>query len=161
MKQGTVSVLFGCHSPMHSIVVIFAWKKLYGSFPKWWQIVCIFLHDIGHWGLDYLDDYEQKKTHWVLGARVAGRLFGMKGRGFNAGHCTHSNWTRSDLYKADKYSWHIAPKWWLISNCFFEPKLQMGYSKREAVKKFKQQVKESVESGEFKSTHSMYLERCS
>ena len=61
MKQGTVSALIGCHSIIHGLVVLTAWYKLYGSWPKLWQMVCIFLHDIGHIGLDYLDDYEQKK----------------------------------------------------------------------------------------------------
>lgn len=36
----------------------------------------------------------------------------------------------------------------------------MGYGKWEAVRRFKAQVKQSVESGEYKSTHSMYMERC-
>lgn len=71
MTQGTVSILFGCHSPIHSVLVLMSWKKLYRHWPRWWQIVCIFLHDIGHWGLDYLDDVNQKNKHWELGARIA------------------------------------------------------------------------------------------
>ena len=160
MKQGTVSVLAGCHSPIHSLLVVLAWKRIHGSWPRPWQIVCIFLHDIGHWGLDYLDDYEPKRTHWELGARIAKRLFGDKGYALTAGHCSHSGEPFSDLYKADKYSWHLAPEWWLYSNTFFEPKLRMGYGRMEAVGLFKSQVRESVESGEFRSTHAMYMKRC-
>lgn len=159
-KQGSVSVLFGCHSPIHSFLVVLAWRKLYKKFPSWWQVCCIFLHDIGHWGLNYLDDYELKKKHWQLGAEVAGKLFGDKGFFLCAGHSSCSGFPRSELYKADKYSWHLAPKFWLMSNCVFEPKLRMGYSISEAVSKFKDQVKESVETGSFRSTHSMYMKRC-
>ena len=160
LKQGTVSVLAGCHSPIHSIIVALAWKKVYGKPPAFWQLVCIFLHDVGHFGLDYLDNYEEKKLHWRTGARIARLFFGDKGYDLCAGHCQHSGAPISALYKADKYSWYIAPHWWLISNCVFEPKLKMGMSSRDAVAKFKAQVAKSIESGEFKSTHSMYLERC-
>lgn len=160
MTQGTVSIFFGCHSPFHSIQVIRAWIKLYGSIPSWREMICIFLHDIGHFGRNYLDDYEQKKTHWELGAKIAYILFGPEGYRFVAGHCTHSGYPKSPLYKADKYSWHIAPRWWLWLNCVFEPKLQMGYSKWGAVDAFKAQVADSVENGHFKSTHSFFLERC-
>jgi len=123
-------------------------------------MLCIFLHDIGHWGLNYLDDYEQKKEHWKLGAKIAGKLFGYKGWWICAGHCSHSGIPNSPLYKADKYSWHMAPEWWLYTNALFEPKLRMGYSRIQAVRRFKENVRESIESGVFRSTHSMYLKRC-
>ncbi len=85
MQQGTVSVLFGCHSPIHSVVVLVAWHKLYHRWPKFWQIVCIFIHDIGHWGTMYLDNPEEKERHSVLGAEVARNLFGDKGYEFCLG----------------------------------------------------------------------------
>ena len=87
MKQGTVSVLVGCHSPIHPLIVLVTWIKLYKTFPSWWQIVCIFLHDIGHWGKNYLDNYEEKKQHSLLGARTAKLLFGQKGYDLIVGHC--------------------------------------------------------------------------
>ena len=159
--QGTVSVLVGCHSVVHSLLVLASWVKIYGRWPRWWQVVCIFLHDVGHWGLDYLDDYGQKKRHWRAGAVMAGRLFGAKGYAFCAGHEPQdSGEPVSGLYKADKYSWHIAPWWWLWLNCVAEPKIAMGYPKREAIRRFRVQVRQSVESGEYRSTHSMYLEHC-
>lgn len=160
MRQGTISVFLGCHSIFHSCLVLLAWKRLYTTWPKAWQIVCIFLHDVGHIGLDYLDDFEQKKKHWKRGAEIGHRLFGPKAFVFIAGHCSYSGYPLSDLYRPDKYSWHIAPRWWLFSNCLFEPKIAMGYGRWEAVRRFKEQVKQSMESGEYKSTHSMYLERC-
>lgn len=159
-KEGTVSVLFGCHSVMHSFVVLAAWIKLYGRFPKFWQLVCIFLHDIGHWGLDYLSDIEDKKKHWELGAKVAKKLFGKKGYDFCAGHCIYSNLPKSALYKADKYSWYIAPVWWMYCNAFAEPLLAVGHETRTAaINCFRENVKKSIESNQYVSTHDFYLEK--
>jgi len=161
VKEGTVSILIGCHSVFHSFLVLISWRKLYGSWPKFWQIICIFLHDIGHIGKDYLSDYEQKKKHWELGAKVAGRFFGRKAYIFTAAHCSHSGYCGLRmLYKADKYSWYISPTWWLYWNNIVEPKLTINCeSNMDAIRKFQKSVKESIESGEFRSTHSMYLER--
>lgn len=158
-KEGTMSVLLGCHSIIHSFVVLAAWVKVYGKFPKPWQVVCIFLHDIGHWGLDYLSNLDDKKKHWELGAKVAKKLFGQKGYDFTAGHCPYSKEPRSALYKADKYSWYIAPYWWEYCNVIVEPLLCQGYDTfREAIDAFRANVKESIESGKYISTHNFYLE---
>lgn len=160
MTQGTISILFGCHSIIHSFLVLIAWRKLYGAWPEFWQVVCIFLHDVGHVGLDYLDDFEQKKKHWMLGANIGRKLFGLKAYYFLAGHCSHTGYGLSELYKPDKYSWYIAPRWWLLWNSIVEPKLNGTMNVRQAVTNFQDQVKASIESGEYKSTHSMFLERC-
>src|SRR3990167_6280834 len=112
IKQGTASWFFGCHSLIHSILVLISWIKLYGKFPEFWEICCIFFHDIGHINLDYLDNFEEKKVHWKLGADIAMALFGWKGYDLVAGHCHYSGAEESKLYKPDKYSWHIAPVWW-------------------------------------------------
>jgi len=161
MRQGTVSVILGCHSPVHSVLVWKSWRYLYGKTPSFKETICIFLHDVGHWGLDYLDDEGQKKVHWELGACLARCLFGNSGYSLLAGHCHHSGHPQSRLYKPDKYSWYIAPYWWLWSNIVFEPQLQMGYkTKREAIEKFRAQVRASIETGEYRSTHSFFTERC-
>ena len=160
MKQGTVSAIFGCHCAVHSVLVLLAWKRLYGRWPAAWQTACIFLHDVGHVGLDYLTDFEQKKRHWEAGARIGQRLFGKKAFDFLAGHCSHSGHPESALYRADKYSWYIAPTWWLWWNNIVEPKLAINCEgKMDAVRKFQRMVRESIESGEYRSTHSMYLDR--
>lgn len=159
MKQGTISVLIGVHSPVHSILVVISWRKLYGKFPELWQIACIFLHDVGHWGLNYLDSHDAKKQHWRGGAYIAYWLFGERGYEFVAGHCSSSWYPRNQLYYADKHSWYIAPRWWLYWNSFVEPQLNCGMPTRKAVREFQAQVKLSVESGEYRSTHSMYLGR--
>ncbi len=160
MKQGTVSVLVGCHSIIHSFAVWRAWCKLYGQLPNLVETICILLHDIGHWGKDYLDNLEEKKKHWELGAVVARKLFGDKGFMLVAGHCEYSPYPRSKLYKADKYSQYKQPYWWSWVYQTFEPKLSMGYTKREAWENYMKQVTKSIESGEYRGNHQMYLERC-
>ena len=159
MKQGTISVLFGCHSIIHSILVILAWRKLYSAWPKPWQMVCIALHDIGHWGMDYLDNHEEKKEHWALGANIAADILGLDAYLLIAGHCAHSEYPKSLMYKADKYSYYIAPTWWMWCNTIVEPKLMRGKPRMVAIREFKKQVKESIESGEFRESHAMFLER--
>ncbi len=158
--QGTVSVLVGCHSLVHGYYTRKAWKALYGSSPAFWEGVCILVHDWGHWNTNYLDNLAEKEGHWRLGAKIAGRLFGQKGYALVAGHCTYSGYPQSKLYKADKLSWHLAPYWWIVLNNFTEPKIAMGYGKREGARRFKEQVRRSIESGEYRGTHELYLERC-
>ena len=160
MKQGTVSVLVGCHSPIHSLLTIRAWHALYGHWPAPWEATCAFLHDIGHWGKNYLDDPEEKRRHWQAGAWTARRLFGQRGQYLVAGHDRDSGYTESPLYWADKLSWWYAPTWWLLSNTMVEPRLRMGYGRREAVRRFREQVRNNIISGEYRPTHDFYLERC-
>lgn len=160
MRQGTVSILFGCHSILHSIFVLLAWRKLYNRWPEPWQVICIFLHDIGHWGTNYLDNLDEKKSHWRLGARISLNLFGLKGWKLVAGHCIYSGEPKSELYKPDKYAFLIAPKWWLYTNLIFEPKIKrVGISRWKHLKMFQEEVKKSIETGIFKSNHDIYLEQ--
>lgn len=160
MKQGTVSVLLGCHSIIHSVVVWIAWYKLYHSVPNLWQTVCILLHDVGHWGKDYLDDYEQKKRHGELGAKIARFLFGQKGYDLVAGHNPYSGAPKSQLYDADKYSWVIAPTWWMMSSCIFERRLQRkGCTKKESALMFKEAMKKNMESGFKELGHEIYMQQ--
>jgi hypothetical protein len=160
LKQGTVSIICGVHSPIHSTLVLISWRILNQRCPRFWELVCIYLHDVGHLGKNYLDSPEEKSKHWELGAQIAGKLFGEKGFLMCAGHCAESGYPVSLLMKPDKYSWYIAPRFWLFTNTVVEPKVAMGYSKWESVKRFKASVKNSIESGEYKSSHAMYLERC-
>jgi len=140
MIEGTKSVLFGCHNPvMHGLAVLRAWKLEYGSWPEWWQIIGIFLHDIGVWGKQYLSDDNAKKGHWELGAKITckftikickyflktdyltQRELSSKAWMFCAGHCPEeSKWTQSLLMRADKASWLVAPLWWMKWNYWLE-----------------------------------------
>ena len=153
-------MLLGCHSPIHSLIVIVAWRKLYGHCPNWWQTICIFLHDIGHWGKDYLDDFEQKKKHSLLGARIADKLFGQKGYDLIIGHNPYNGRPKSELYNPDKYSWVIAPTLWLVTNTFFEPKLQRkGNTRLESAHMFKRAMRENMDTGFKELSHEIYLKQ--
>lgn len=159
ISQGTVSVLVGCHSVVHSLLVMKAWKRLYGSWPEPWQVVCILLHDVGHIGRDYLDDPKAKAEHWQLGAKIAGALYGPKGYRLVAGHCQGTGTRESRLYLADKVGWSLAPTWWLVWQQFVEPKLTpKGKTKWQHVKDFKAWTKANVASGKPRDTHECYLE---
>ena len=160
MKQGTWSVLFGCHSVLHSFLVLIAWVKLYKRPPRPWEFVCIFIHDIGHWGKDYLDDIEQKRQHWELGAKLAGRLFGSKGFQLVAGHDVYSGHPESTLMKPDKYAFYIAPRLWLLTNLFVEPKIiTNGMGRWEHVSAFKREVRSNIDAGIYKSTHDIFMKQ--
>jgi len=128
--------------------------------PSWWQIVCVLLHDIGHWGKDYLNDYEQKKKHSFLGARIAKRLFGQRGYDLIAGHNLYNGSPKSELYGPDKYSWVIAPVWWLMSNQIFEPKLtRKGSTRKQSAVMFKEAMRENMKTGFREQGHEIYLKQ--
>jgi hypothetical protein len=121
VREGTKSYLMGCHQfLLHPLWVLLAWRLEYKSWPKFWQIVCIFLHDIGHIGKQYLSNPYEKQIHWVPGANIAEKLFGIKGFRFVAGHSSQSGFSKSKLWKADKRSWLVAPMWWLWINYYIE-----------------------------------------
>ena len=161
MKQGTISIICGCHSQAHSLMVFLAWKKLYGTYPNYWQTGCIILHDIGHFGKNYLDNVEEKNNHWKLGAKIAMKLYGIKGYYEVAGHVGPkiNALPESRMYKADKYSWYITPYWILWWNNIIEPKIKHGMKNRDTIISFRQWVKHNIESGEYRTTHDAYLER--
>ncbi len=158
MKQGTWSVLLGCHSPIHSTIVIIAWRKWYRKWPAPWQIVCIMVHDIGHWGKNHLDNYEEKKKHAELGARIASRLFGEKGYNLVIGHCTYDGRERSELFYPDKYAQVISPVWWFMTNTWVEPKLiRPGHTRRESALMFKNAMIKNMANGFSEQGHDIYL----
>jgi hypothetical protein len=111
MTSGTIGVLFAEHSIIHSILVILAWKRLYKRWPKFWEMCCIFLHDIGLFGMSFLETHSNK-GHELLGAKIAGILFGKKGYDL-VYHHRATNPPCSLLEAPDDYSWCLAPIWWL------------------------------------------------
>lgn len=75
MTTGTKSLLFGVHQFLwHPWTVARAWRKLYGKWPRGWEIVAILLHDIGYWGCQTMDGPDGKR-HPFRGARLIYRLF--------------------------------------------------------------------------------------
>jgi len=140
MKEGTKSYLIGCHQfVLHPLFVLMAWRLEYKRWPKWWELICIFLHDVGICGRQYLSDDGAKNGHWERGACLAysiifrltrGRLYPrarrwekLPLRGFDlcAGHSpSESSAPVSMLFRADKRSWLVAPTWWLWWNYWVE-----------------------------------------
>jgi hypothetical protein len=155
MSEGTISYLIGCHSfIIHPLCVLIAWYKEYRAWPKFWQLVCIFIHNIGHIGKEYLSDPRQKADHWKLGAKIAFKCFGPKGFYFVAGHSKGSGFPRSKLFLPDKKSWLYAPSWWLWSNHWFE-----NFNSSASIPhNWKRLVAENVANGCPKGSHEMYLE---
>ncbi len=140
MTEGTKSYLIGCHQFfLHPLWVLMAWRLEYKSWPKWWELICIFFHDIGICGRQYLSDDKAKHGHWEHGASLSakyiyilrekvfrGRWGTYKVRYFDAhrccaGHCPEeSGYEKSKLSRADKRSWLVAPIWWLWINYYIE-----------------------------------------
>lgn len=164
MKQGTISVLIGCHSPVHSYYVAKAWRQVYGCWPAMWELVCILVHDWGHWGKDYLDDVTAKARHYELGRHIGFRLFGCKGAYMCAGHCSTSGEPQSKLRRPDKESWLLAPQWWLAWCAFVEPALRRpgegcwehGRDWKRVVRSY---LKENESNPDLPSLHTEYLKR--
>jgi hypothetical protein len=115
--------------------------------------VCILLHDVGHLGINYLSNYEEKKKHWVLGARIAGKLFGEEGFLLVAGHSVQSGFPRSRMFLADKTSWLIAPDWWLNLNHL----LENFRSTASGANRWKTLVAASLKDGCPNGLHAVYL----
>lgn len=157
ISEGTKSLLFGCHQfVMHPLMVTLAWRKLNGRWPALWQLVCIFLHDVGHLGKDYLTHFELKKDHWRLGAEIAGWLFGWDAYWFTRWHSKSSNgdrWQPNKLFWADKYSWLIAPRWWLRLNDKVE-----GFGKDRSLDEWLTTMRKNWEAGCPKGSHQIYLD---
>lgn len=156
MTEGTKSLLFGCHQfLLHPLYIILAWHKLYKGWPRPWQLVCIFLHDVGHLGKDYLSDFEQKKNHWQLGAKIAFVLFGEEAYWFVRWHSKSSNgstWRPNKLFWTDKYSRLITP-WWLCRLCC---KVE-GFTEDQH-RRWLERMRENWDNGCPKGSHQLYLE---
>lgn len=123
ISEGTKSVLIGSHSIVHSILIVIAWKKLYGKFPNWKMVICILLHDIGYCGMNHITN-KSNVGHSDLGANIAEKLFG-KHYGDIVRYHTYGAAKRdgrelSVLEKPDEYSFIIAPRWWMKLNAVIE-----------------------------------------
>jgi len=137
MTEGTKSYLIGCHQfLLHPLWVLLAWRLEYKSWPRWWELICIILHDCGVCGRQYLSDDEAKIGHWEKGAILSQKIifwcFPIKYASrfidafyLCAGHCPgESGYMESKLSRADKRSKLIEPKWWSAFYSLVEPSLR-------------------------------------
>ena len=68
------------------------------------ETFCIFIHDIGYCGMDYLTD-KNHEGHEILGAEIAYKLFGKKAYDLCIGHRTFGE----KLEIPDEYSHILMP----------------------------------------------------
>jgi len=156
MKEGTRSLLFGYHNPViHGLAVLIAWRREYHSWPKWWELICILLHDIGIWGRDYLSDDEAKKGHEMAGARLALAITRNE-RAYVLCY-THvtSNIRKGRLWLPDKKSWLMLPNWvWWI--CWWvERGRKMGLQTPPVWKRI---VEDNLAKKEYRGSHQLYID---
>lgn len=135
MTEGTRSLLFGCHHwLLHPLAVTRAWRRLHRCWPSRREFFCIFVHDWGLWGMNYVS--ESKAGHWQRGAGIAHRRYGCWAWSFVAGHCPkESHEERSLLFQADKLSWLCQPVWLLALYRVAEPYLTPARQWREVVQR--------------------------
>ena len=154
MTEGTKSFLFGCHQFfIHPVLVAIAWKKRYGAWPTWSELVCIAIHDIGLLGKEYLTF--EKDGHWRRGAYRACLWFGWDAWLLCGGHTDESRFPRSRLFYADKCSCLYAPRWWLHWCTYLE-----GFKNLSGVdsKRWKELVAENARLGFPRDSHQIYLD---
>lgn len=116
MTLGTKTLLFGGHQILvHPLLVLIAWIKLYKSLPNWKELLCIFIHDWGYWGMESLK-CSKGDTHPEFGAEMAGKYLGQEWKDFILGHSTfyitRNKIKASKLLAPDKY-WHCMIPLWL------------------------------------------------
>ena len=170
MTEGTRSYLIGCHQfLLHPLWVLLAWKLEYKSWPKWWEIICIFLHDVGICGRQYLSNDKAKKGHHILGAQLAYGILrvyfkfsiaqALAAYFFCAGHSSEFDF-QSKLWKADKRSWLVAPLWWLQCNYWVEwHNKNLGVTLYDASIGWKKIVAENLRDKNPVGSHELYLRR--
>lgn len=167
MTEGTKSYLIGCHQfLMHPLWVLIAWKIKHRSWPKWWQLVCILLHDIGVCGRQYISDDDAKNGHWMDGARwsllivsyiskVPHSIMGLRAYRLCAGHTTESGFPVSKMYIADKYSRIIMPSWLMWPEYWFEFRKLGSATPPE----WKKKLKENLKTNKPFSAHKLFLKQ--
>jgi hypothetical protein len=108
MTTGTKSLLFGVHQFLwHPYTVWRGWRALYGKWPGFWETVAIFVHDIGYWGCERMDDAKGEQ-HPHFGANLITRLY----RWFGPSEYVESNGGYFWLYKLCLYhSRYLAAKY--------------------------------------------------
>lgn len=170
ISEGTKSYLIGAHSFIfHPLFLLKAWYILYKSWPTWYELIGITLHDIGICGRDYLSNDKAKIGHYKKGAElsrdivrwiciklkysdskraiIVGQMYS-----FVAGHAPHeSGFRKSKLYLPDKYKWVVAPLWWMWCNYYIE-----GF-KGYPPKRWKLLVAENIKKENPLGNHELYI----
>ena len=150
ISQGTISWIFGYHNIAHTFFVYLAWLKLYKKHPTIEELFCIFIHDIGYCGRNYLSE-KTHENHECLGAKIAGRLFGETARIL----CMEHRKFNGKLEIPDEYSHILMPTWIVRIQAFFEQPHRWGLMSPEQWKTYnikRNQIRKNggVMQGQFK-----------
>lgn len=115
LTMGTRGLLIGAHWPPHVLMVVAAWRWLYGSWPSVRELAAICLHDVGYLGCEQMDGPDGT-MHPEAGAALADRLLGRDMgdliRGHSKGYAEAVGVPLSRLYGPDKVS-HAFESVWL------------------------------------------------
>jgi len=163
MTEGTKSYLIGCHQfLLHPLWVVLAWRLEYKSWPKWWELICIILHDIGICGRQYLSDDKAKIGHWESGAKLSSFIVGKFSKFMwpsvgayllCAGHCPkESSFIESKLFRADKRSRVLMPTWMMWPEYWFEIKKTGGLTPIE----WKKLLRKNLNTMKPFNTHELF-----
>jgi len=116
--MGTRSLLIGAHWPLHNVMVVLAWRWLYGSWPTLREMAAIGLHDVGYLGcreMDGPDGTMHPDVGATLGDRFLGRDMGDLIRGHSKGYAETVRVPLSRLYGPDKLSHAFEPVWLYVA----------------------------------------------
>lgn len=70
LSNGTKTLLIGIHNPIwHSYYLIKAWRILYRSWPEFHELIAILLHDLGLWGMKFIDDAEGERHPEIIAVK--------------------------------------------------------------------------------------------
>ncbi len=166
MTEGTKSYLIGCHQFLtHPFFVLIAWRLEYKSWPKWWELICIFLHDIGICKRQYLSNNEAKTDHWKAGAywslviveylsRNPHSMKSLWAWKLAAGHCPReSTEPESKLFRPDKRARVIAPLWVM----WIEWRAEMRKIGGATPPEWRKIVKEKLATGKTFHAHELHI----
>lgn len=124
MNTGTKSLLFGVHAFWyHGPLVALAWKRCYGKWPCWWELLACLCHDVGLWGSPDMDgvgaSHPRYSAVWTV--KAFGWLLGKHSRHTFSLIEKHSRrWCASQGYKVsrlalpDKYSLCMEWPWFYL-----------------------------------------------
>ena len=118
MKIGTKSVLFGVHCWLiHPVLVLRAWFIVHRRRPSLVELMAIFTHDLGYWGMPNMDGKEgsnhpERAASWwrgkfgEFGDKVAVVIIG-----HSRFHAAANNIELSSLFQPDKLATSLYPIW--------------------------------------------------
>lgn len=118
MNLGSKSIIFGVHNFLwHPITVALAWRSWHKRWPKRWEWIAIFCHDLGYWGCNDIDGACGKEHPWA-GALVANYFAGHRALDLVLGHsksfCQLHGLDTTDLYAPDKLCVLFDPPWFYL-----------------------------------------------